>query len=50
MPTMVVSEKSKSMRVGLRTVILRLRMLMDDILIEGKENVLTIERNCFCKF
>jgi hypothetical protein len=32
MPTRVISEKSKPMRVGLRTGILRLRALMDDIL------------------
>jgi hypothetical protein len=32
MLTRVVSEKSKPMRVGLRTGILRLRALMDDIL------------------
>jgi hypothetical protein len=40
MPTRVVSRKSKPMRVGLRTGMLRLRMLMDDILF-----VLTVERN-----
>jgi hypothetical protein len=45
----VVSGKSKPMRVGLRTGILRLRVLMDDILLQGKENVLTVERNRFCK-
>jgi hypothetical protein len=49
MPMMVVSGKSKPMRVGLRTEILRLRMPMDDILFEGKENVRTVERNCFRK-
>jgi hypothetical protein len=32
MPIRVVSGKSKPMRVELRTGILRLRMLMDDIL------------------
>jgi hypothetical protein len=32
MPTRVVSGKSKPTRVGLRTRILRLRALMDDIL------------------
>jgi hypothetical protein len=32
MPTRVVSGKSKPMKVGLRTGILSLRMLMDDIL------------------
>jgi hypothetical protein len=32
MPMRVVSRKSKPMRVGLRTVILRLRMPMEDIL------------------
>jgi hypothetical protein len=31
MPTKVVSGKSKPMRVGLRTGILRLRVPMDDI-------------------
>jgi hypothetical protein len=36
-----VSGKSKPMKVGLRTRILRL--------VEGKENVLTIERNRFHK-
>jgi hypothetical protein len=32
MPMKIVSGKSKPMRVGLRTGILRLKMLMDDIL------------------
>jgi hypothetical protein len=32
MPTRVISGKSKPMRDGFRTGILRLRMLMDDIL------------------
>jgi hypothetical protein len=32
MPMRVVSEKYKPMRVGLRTGILRLRVMMDDIL------------------
>jgi hypothetical protein len=32
MPTRVVSGKSKPMRVGLRTGVLRLRVLMDGIL------------------
>jgi hypothetical protein len=45
----VVSGKSKPMRVGLCTGILRLRALMDGILFYGKENVLTVERNCFHK-
>jgi hypothetical protein len=45
----VVSEKSKLMRVGLRTGILKLRALMDVILFYDKENVLTVERNRFCK-
>jgi hypothetical protein len=45
----VVSGKSKPMRVGLRTEIFMLRMPMDDILFYGKENVLTVERNHFCK-
>jgi hypothetical protein len=49
MPTRAVSGKSKLMRVGLRTGILRLRMLMDDILFYSKENVLTVERNRFRK-
>jgi hypothetical protein len=49
MPTRVVSGKSKPMRVGLHTGILRLRVLMDGILFQGKENVLTVERNRFCK-
>jgi hypothetical protein len=49
MPTRVVSGKSKPMRVGLRTGILRLRAPMDVILFYGKENVLTVERNCFRK-
>jgi hypothetical protein len=34
-----VSGRSKPMRVGLRTGILRLRVLMDDILFYGEENV-----------
>jgi hypothetical protein len=49
MPTRVVSGKSKPMRVGLRTGISRLRASMDDILFYGKENVLIVERNRFCK-
>jgi hypothetical protein len=49
MPTKVVSEKSKPMRDGLRTGILRLRLPRDGILFLGKENVLTIERNHFRK-
>jgi hypothetical protein len=49
MPTRVVSGKSKPMRVGLRNGILRLRAPMDSILFYGKENVLAIERNHFCK-
>jgi hypothetical protein len=32
MPKRVISQKSKPMRVGLRTRILRFRALMDDIL------------------
>jgi hypothetical protein len=44
-----VSGKSKPMRVGLRTGIHKLRVLMDGILFYGKENVLTIERNRFRK-
>jgi hypothetical protein len=38
-PMRVVSGKFKPMRVELRTVILRLRALMDGILFLGKENV-----------
>jgi hypothetical protein len=49
MPTRIVSGKSKPMRDGLRIGILRLRMPMDDILFLGKGNVVTVERNCFCK-
>jgi hypothetical protein len=45
----VVSVMSKPMRVGLRIGILRLRAAMDDILFYGKENILTVERNHFCK-
>jgi hypothetical protein len=40
MPMKVVSGRSKSMRVGHRTMILRLRAMMDDILFYRKENVL----------
>jgi hypothetical protein len=50
MPMRVVSEKSKPMRVGLHTRILRLRVPMDGILFEVKENVLTVKRNRFRKF
>jgi hypothetical protein len=42
MPTRVASGKSKPLRVGLRTEILRLRMLMDGIPFWGKGNVLTV--------
>jgi hypothetical protein len=49
MPMRVASGKSKPMRVGLRTGILRLRMPMDDILFWGKENILIVERNHFRK-
>jgi hypothetical protein len=42
MPTRVVSGKSKPMRVGLCTMILRLRASMDDILFKGEENVLNM--------
>jgi hypothetical protein len=49
MLTRVVSGKSKPMRAGLRTMILRLRVPMDGILFSGKGNVLTVERNCFRK-
>jgi hypothetical protein len=47
MPTRVASGKSKPMRDGLRTGILRLRVPMDGILFQGKENVLIVERNLF---
>jgi hypothetical protein len=42
MPTRVVSGKSKLMRVGLHTGILRLRASMDGILFWGEENVLNM--------
>jgi hypothetical protein len=42
MPMSVVSEKSKPMRVGLRTGILRLRLSMDGILFWGEEKVLNV--------
>jgi hypothetical protein len=42
MPMRVVSGKSKLMRVGLRTRILRLRASMDGILLKGEENVLNV--------
>jgi hypothetical protein len=42
MPTRVVSGKSKPMRVGLHTGILKLRALIDNILFYGKENVLNV--------
>jgi hypothetical protein len=42
MPMRVVSGKYKPMRVGLRTGILRLRALMDDILFWDEENVLNV--------
>jgi hypothetical protein len=48
MPTRVVSGKSKLMRVRLRTGIPMLRMPMDGILFQGKENVLIVERKRFC--
>jgi hypothetical protein len=40
MPMRVVSERSKPMRVGHRTRILRFRALVDDILFYDEENVL----------
>jgi hypothetical protein len=40
MPMKIVSGRSKSMRVGHCTRILRLRAMMDDILFYRKENVL----------
>jgi hypothetical protein len=49
MPMRVVSGKSRLKRVGLHTGILRLRAPMDDILFQGKENVLIVERNRFRK-
>jgi hypothetical protein len=49
MPMRVISGKSKPISVGLRTRILKLRASMDGILFYGKENVLTVERNHFCK-
>jgi hypothetical protein len=49
MPMRVVSGKSKPMRVGLCTGIHKLRAPMDDILFQGKDNVLTVERNHFRK-
>jgi hypothetical protein len=42
MPMRVGSGRSKPMRVGLLTRILRLRVLMDGILFWGKENVLNV--------
>jgi hypothetical protein len=42
MPTRVISGKSKPTRVGLRSGIHRLRILMDGIPLWGKENVLTV--------
>jgi hypothetical protein len=42
MPTRVVSGKSKPMRVGLRTGILRHRASIDGILFQGKENILNV--------
>jgi hypothetical protein len=49
MPMRVVSGKSKLMRAGLCTGILRLRAPMVGILLQGKENVLIVERNHFRK-
>jgi hypothetical protein len=49
MPTRVVSGKYKLMKVGFCIGILRIRAPMGDILFQGKENVLTIERNHFRK-
>jgi hypothetical protein len=42
MPMRVVTGRSKPMRVGLRTGILRLRALKDGILFQGEENVLNV--------
>jgi hypothetical protein len=41
-PIRVVSGKSKPMRVGLCTRILKLRASMDGILFEGEENILNV--------
>jgi hypothetical protein len=38
----IVSGKFKPMRVGLRSGILRLRALMDDVLFYGEENALIV--------
>jgi hypothetical protein len=43
----VVCGKSKPTRVVFCTGILRLRAPMDGILLYGKENVLTVEKNRF---
>jgi hypothetical protein len=50
MPTRVVSGRSKLMRVGLRTGILRLRALMDDILFYGEEDVLNVRETTSTNF
>jgi hypothetical protein len=47
MPMKVVSGRSKPMRVGHRTRILRLRALMDDILFYSEENVLNMRETAF---
>jgi hypothetical protein len=50
MPMWTASGKSKPIRVGFRTrTNRRLRMVEEDILFYGEENVLDIERNCFHK-
>jgi hypothetical protein len=49
MPMKVINGKSKPMRAGLRTEILRLSAPMDDILFWDKDNVLNVERNHFRK-
>jgi hypothetical protein len=46
MPMRDASGRSKQMRVGHRTGILRLTALMDDILFTLEENVLN--ESCFC--
>jgi hypothetical protein len=46
----VVNGKSKPMRVGLRTGILRLRASMDDILFKGEENVLNVRETASANF
>jgi hypothetical protein len=49
MPMRVVSGMFKPMRVGHRTGILILRVLMDGILFEGEENILNESDFCIHK-